>query len=78
MMAGLKQGLDSKVEEGGANFSQDSAGYLTFCRALLKAPSVLLLDEATASLDDEADKRVQDLLLSPPSRRGRCWCWCCC
>lgn len=63
MMEGLQPaGLDSRVEEGGGNFSQGQRQLITFCRALLKAPTLLLLDEATASLDNDSDDKVQALL----------------
>ena len=57
-----RSGLDYRVEEGGSNFSEGQRQLITFCRALLKQSTVLVLDEATASLDNLSDFRVQELL----------------
>ena len=61
-------GLDYLVEEGGSNFSEGQRQLITFCRALLKKSTVLVLDEATSSLDNLSDIRVQELLAERKKR----------
>jgi len=54
--------LDKAVEEGGSNFSVGERQLLTLAGALLSQPKLLVLDEATASIDYETDEFVQKLL----------------
>lgn len=52
-------GLDAKVDERGANFSAGERQLIAFARALYRDPSILVLDEATASVDSETEGRLQ-------------------
>jgi ATP-binding cassette subfamily B multidrug efflux pump len=52
-------GYEAVVEERGATLSQGERQLISFARALAQDPSVLLLDEATASLDPDTEARLQ-------------------
>ena len=58
----LPQGYDEEVRERGSNFSVGEKQLLSFARALAFDPAVLVLDEATASVDPETERRIQEAL----------------
>jgi ATP-binding cassette subfamily B protein len=56
----LDGGLDYTLTEGGTNLSGGQRQLIAFARALAHDPPVLILDEATASIDTETEKLIQD------------------
>lgn len=55
----LDKGYDTWVSEKGANFSRGERQLLSFARALAFDPDLLILDEATSSVDPETERAIQ-------------------
>jgi ATP-binding cassette subfamily B protein len=64
LLASLPEGLDTVVGERGYRLSGGEKQRLAIARLLLKAPEVVVLDEATAHLDSESEAAVQRALAS--------------
>ncbi|UJF36106.1 ABC transporter ATP-binding protein [Paenibacillus hexagrammi] len=61
-IAELPQGYDTEVQERGNVLSMGQRQLISFARALLADPRILILDEATASIDTETELKIQEAL----------------
>jgi ATP-binding cassette subfamily B multidrug efflux pump len=59
VLARRGEGLESKVDERGSNFSAGERQLIALARVLYRDPEILLLDEATSSVDSETESVVQ-------------------
>ena len=65
----LPSGYDTMLWESGGNLSQGQRQLLAIARAILSKPSILILDEATSSVDTRTERRIQEAMLN--MMRGR-------
>ncbi|MBN2790741.1 MAG: ABC transporter ATP-binding protein [Candidatus Delongbacteria bacterium] len=62
LVAKLPDGLDTKVEEKGKNFSGGEKQRISICRLILRNPNIVIFDEATSALDSKAESMIQDTM----------------
>ncbi len=62
MISHLPQGYDTPLTSGGQNLSQGQRQLLSIARAFLADPKILILDEATSSVDTRTEKHIQDAM----------------
>jgi len=62
VIAKLEKGLDSDVGEGGDMLSTGEKQLISFARAILADPRILVLDEATASVDTITEQKIQSAI----------------
>ena len=60
----MDKGLDSEVGEGGDMLSTGEKQLISFARAILANPKILVLDEATASIDTLTEKAIKDAIFT--------------
>ena len=69
VIAHLEKGLDTNVGEGGDLLSTGEKQLISFARAILADPRILILDEATASVDTMTEAKIQSAMESVTSGR---------
>jgi len=63
VMDKLSAGLDTMLQDGGSNLSMGERQLIAFTRMLLRNPAILILDEATANVDEPCEALIQKAIL---------------
>ena len=62
VMKGMPAGLDSLIIDGGENLSVGERQLIAFTRMLIRDPALLILDEATANIDEKVEGLIQQAI----------------
>ena len=62
MVASLPNGVDTVIGEDGGGISGGERQRIALARALYKSPKLLILDEATSSLDNQTEREILDTI----------------
>jgi ATP-binding cassette subfamily B protein len=65
----MENGYDTVLNEDASNISQGQKQLLTIARAILKNPQIIILDEATSSVDTRTEKFIQSAMLAMMENR---------
>ncbi|MEX0379991.1 ABC transporter ATP-binding protein [Leuconostoc sp. MS02] len=68
-ISALPGNYHAKVQEGGSGFSAGEKQLISFARAIVRDPKILILDEATANVDTETETLIQKSLLKMRQNR---------
>ena len=60
----MEQGYDTLIQEEGSNLSQGQKQLLCIARVMLRIPDMLILDEATSSIDTRTEMKIQEAFQS--------------
>jgi len=71
LLTRFDEGLETKVISSGEGISLGQKQLIAFIRAVLRNPSLLILDEATANIDTVTEKMLEDILLRLPASTTR-------
>jgi len=60
VMTRFSEGMNTRILDGGENLSMGERQLVAFTRMLIKDPAILILDEATANIDEECERLIQE------------------
>ncbi|KAJ1905058.1 hypothetical protein LPJ81_002138 [Coemansia sp. IMI 209127] len=73
-MAGIFTSLDAEIKENGQNLSQGQRQLVSLARALVRRSKLIIMDEATASVDFDTDERIQHTIRGPEFANSTLFC----
>ena len=75
LLLALPDGLETHVGQSGARLSVGQRQLICFARAMLAEPKILILDEATSSIDSQTESRLQQALAARCSKVAPASSW---